>query len=54
MGRRYDLGERNNTIVMDYRKQTLVTVAMLASGNPVAGGVMTVTPTWWPNTVLTW
>ncbi|WP_161785984.1 inverse autotransporter beta domain-containing protein [Aeromonas lacus] len=45
MGSRYDLVERNNTIVMDYRKQTLVTVALHASGNPVAGGVMTVTPT---------
>ncbi|MEM0552801.1 inverse autotransporter beta domain-containing protein [Aeromonas sp. SER] len=45
MGSRYDLVERNNTIVMDYRKQTLVTVALQASGNPVAGGVMTVTPT---------
>ncbi|MFM5181214.1 Ig-like domain-containing protein [Aeromonas veronii] len=45
MGSRYDLVERNNTIMMDYRKQTLVTVALQASGNPVAGGMMTVTPT---------
>ncbi|MGL6627798.1 inverse autotransporter beta domain-containing protein, partial [Aeromonas jandaei] len=45
MGSRYDLVDRNHHIIMEYQKQTLVSLALQSSGVATAGSVVTITPT---------